>query len=73
MVLLQLMIGITAALFIWGFIRMSFHSLLWVIGITLIVSLLIPGAFAFIGGILLIFIGMLAALGVLFIMGAFKN
>jgi hypothetical protein len=72
MVLLQLTIGVTAALFLWGFIRMTFEALLWVIGITLAVCLIIPGAFSFISGLFMIFIGMLAALGVMFIVGAFK-
>jgi hypothetical protein len=72
MVLFQLMMGLVAGLFLWGFIRLSFHAILWVIILTVIASLIIPGAFLFVNGIFLVFIGMLATLGVLFIVGTFK-
>jgi hypothetical protein len=72
MVLLQLMMGLVAALFMWGFIKLTFPSILWIIFLTVIISLIIPGAFAFVSGMLLVFIGMLATLGVLFVVGAFK-
>jgi hypothetical protein len=73
MVLLQLTMGFAAALFLWGFIKLSFQAIIWIIMATVIASLLIPGAFTFVSGLLLVFIGMLAALGVLFIVGAFRS
>jgi hypothetical protein len=73
MVLFQIAIGVAAALFLWGFIKFTFRTLLWFIGITVLVSFVIPGAFWFLSGILFIMIGMLATLGVLFILGAFRR
>lgn len=72
MVLFQLAIGVVAALLLWGFIKFTFRLMLWVIGITLVASFLIPGAFLFLSGILFIMIGMLATLGLLYIIGAFR-
>ncbi|OXM84084.1 hypothetical protein [Paenibacillus rigui] len=72
MVLLQLAMGIVAALLLWGFIKLTFQVVLWIIGVTLVISFLIPGAFLFISGLIFIMIGMLATLGLLYIIGAFK-
>ncbi|MFH5185427.1 hypothetical protein ACHHV8_23810 [Paenibacillus sp. TAB 01] len=73
MVLFQLAMGIIAALLLWGFIKFTFKLMLWVIGITLLISFLIPGAFLFLSGLLFILIGMLATLGLLYVIGAFKG
>jgi len=72
MVLYQLAIGVVAALLLWGFIKLTFHSMLWIISISLILSFIIPGAFLFLSGLLFILIGMLATLGIMFILGAFR-
>ncbi|GAA4863272.1 hypothetical protein GCM10023310_48410 [Paenibacillus vulneris] len=73
MIFLQLAMGVVAALFVWGFIKLTFQTMLWAIGITLIVSFIIPGAILFISGLMFIMIGMLATLGLLYIVGAFKK
>jgi hypothetical protein len=73
MVLYQLAIGVVCALLLWGFIKLTFQSMLWIIGISLILSFIIPGAFLFLSGLLFILIGMLATLGVMFILGAFRR
>lgn len=72
MVLFQIAIGVMAALILWGFIKFTFHSMLWVIGIAVVISFIIPGAFLFLSGLLFILIGMLATLGIMFILGAFR-
>lgn len=73
MIFLQLTMGIIAALFIWGFIKLTFQAMLWVIGITLVISFIIPGALLFISGLMFILIGMLATLGLLYVIGAFRS
>lgn len=73
MIFLQLAMGIIAALFIWGFIKLTFQAMLWFIGITLVVSFIIPGALLFISGLMFILIGMLATLGLLYVIGAFRS
>ncbi|PZE20920.1 hypothetical protein [Paenibacillus xerothermodurans] len=73
MVLFQIAIGVVSALILWGFIELTYRTMLWVIGLTVLVSLIIPGAFLFLSGILLVFIGMLATLGILFLIGAFRK
>jgi hypothetical protein len=72
MVLFQVAVGVVAALFLWGFIKLTFQALLWFIGLTVVISFIIPGAFLFLSGLLFIMIGMLATLGILFILGAFR-
>ncbi|MFD0678187.1 MULTISPECIES: hypothetical protein [unclassified Paenibacillus] len=72
MVLYQIAIGVIVALLLWGFIKLTFHSMLWIIGIAIIASLIVPGAFLFLSGLLFILIGMLATLGIMFILGAFR-
>lgn len=73
MILLQLAIGVIAALIVWGFIKLTFQIMLWLIGIIVILSFIIPGAFLFLSGLLFILIGMLATLGLLYVIGAFKR
>ncbi|MFE5319154.1 hypothetical protein ACFQ88_10630 [Paenibacillus sp. NPDC056579] len=73
MILLQLAIGVLAALILWGFIKLTFQLMLWFIGIVVVVSFLIPGALLFLSGLMFISIGMLATLGVLYIIGAFRH
>ncbi|NOU97896.1 hypothetical protein GC093_32420 [Paenibacillus sp. LMG 31456] len=72
MVLYQIAIGVIAALLIWGFIKLTFQSMLWIIGIAVVASFIIPGAFLFLSGLLFILIGMLATLGIMFVLGAFR-
>ncbi|TDF95903.1 hypothetical protein [Paenibacillus piri] len=72
MILYQLAIGVVTALLLWGFIKLTFQSMLWIIGISLVLSFIIPGAFLFLSGLLFILIGMLATLGIMFILGAFR-
>ncbi|MCS7460096.1 hypothetical protein N0M98_08080 [Paenibacillus doosanensis] len=72
MILLQLAMGIIAALFLWGLIKFTFQAMLWVVGIVLVVSFIIPGALLFLSGLMFILIGMLATLGLLYVIGAFR-
>lgn len=72
MILLQLAIGALAALIVWGFIKLTFQMMLWIIGNIVVISFIIPGALLFVSGLLFIGIGMLATLGLLYIIGAFR-
>jgi len=72
MILLQLAIGALAALIVWGFIKLTFQMMLWIIGIIVVISFIIPGALLFVSGLLFIGIGMLATLGLLYVIGAFR-
>ncbi|UUZ93940.1 hypothetical protein LJK87_04515 [Paenibacillus sp. P25] len=70
MVVLQIAGGILLALMLWGLLKLTFKALLWVLGLTVLVGVLFPGLLILLGGLVFVFVSLLATFGLLVLISA---
>ncbi len=73
MVLLQILGGILLALALWGFLKLTLKALLWVFGVVFLLGIVFPGLLLLLGGLVFVMISLLATLGLLLLLSAFRS
>jgi hypothetical protein len=72
MVLLQILGGVLLALLLWTMLKLAVKALFWVIGLTIVIGFVFPGILLLLGGLVFVFISLLATLGLLVLISAFR-
>ncbi|MDO3681480.1 hypothetical protein [Paenibacillus ehimensis] len=73
MVLLQILGGILLALALWGLLKLTLKALLWVLGGAFLLGIVFPGLLLLLGGLVFVMISLLATLGLLLLLSAFRS
>ncbi|UUZ79922.1 hypothetical protein LJK88_33595 [Paenibacillus sp. P26] len=73
MVVLQIAGGILLALMLWGLLKLTFKALLWVLGLTVLVGVLFPGLLILLGGLVFVFVSLLATFGLLVLISPLRS
>jgi len=73
MILLQIAGGMLLALLLWTMLRLTLRAALWTIGFAMIVAFLFPGIALLLGGLVFVAVSLLATLGLLVLLSAFRS
>ncbi|NEN83603.1 hypothetical protein [Paenibacillus elgii] len=73
MVLLQILGGILLALALWGLLKLTLKALLWVAGGAFLLGIVFPGLLLLLGSLVFVTISLLATLGLLLLLSAFRS
>lgn len=73
MVLLQILGGILLALALWGLLKLTLKALLWVLGGAFLLGIVFPSLLLLLGSLVFVTISLLATLGLLLLLSAFRS
>ncbi|CAG7651003.1 hypothetical protein ACFQI7_21555 [Paenibacillus allorhizosphaerae] len=73
MILLQIAGGTLLALLLWAMLRLTLKAALWAVGIAMIVAFIFPGILLLLGGLVFVTVSLLATLGLLVLLSAFRT